>query len=114
MSARQTNVFKQAVPASFPWWLRHGTKTSETTHGHLPTFTTCHKDTHHRINDRRTCTDIPHKLQQQLDNFTVNNKRFKLIGIKLSNRKYPIIGMDEDGRKHKFEPGVLDSLLAAN
>lgn len=46
--------------------------------------------------------------------FMVNNKHFKLIGIKLSNRKYPIIGIDENGTKYKFEPSVLDSILEAN
>ena len=46
--------------------------------------------------------------------FIVNNKHFKLIGIKLSNRKYPIIGIDESGTKYKFEPSVLDSILEAN
>ncbi len=45
--------------------------------------------------------------------FSLNGRRFTLVGLKPNNRKYPIIGADETGRRFKFTLDVIEQFHTA-
>jgi hypothetical protein len=50
------------------------------------------------------------KPEDYLRPFTVNGKKFQLIGFKMNNRKYPVIAQDDRGQLYKFETSILARL----